>query len=197
MKRVFILAGLCIAGLFLFVQGAQAQRYNQGMGIRIGDPFGASYKIYLQQRRAVEFVVGTVSRNNHSSYYRDTFKNLDKYEDNLYSAHDVKFTLAMMGRYLFHESFPARVEGRLDWYYGGGLQLRLSTIEYQYFDTQKNIYRDNHTNIDLGPEAILGMEYELQDIPLVAFGEVSLLMEVVDRPLNFRIFGAFGLRYAF
>ncbi|MEJ2003411.1 MAG: hypothetical protein P8X57_00255, partial [Cyclobacteriaceae bacterium] len=168
----------------------------QGIGIRIGDPFGFSYKAYLQQRRAVEFVVGTVSRNNHSSYYRDTFRDLDKYEDNLYSSHDVKFTLALMGRYLFHESFPANVEGRLDWYYGGGVQLRVSTLEYQYFDTQNNIYRDNHTNFDLGPEAIVGMEYELEDIPLVAFGEVSLLMELVDRPFNFRVFGAFGLRYA-
>ena len=102
-----------------------------------------------------------------------------------------------MGRYLLHESFPAHVEGRLDWYYGAGLQLRISSLEYQYFDAQNRIFSYDHTNFDFGPEAIVGMEYELADIPMVAFGEVSLLMELVDRPFNFRVFGAFGIRYAF
>jgi len=197
MNRIIFFTGLLISGLFFFNTDVQAQQYNQGLGIRIGDPFGISYKAYLQRRRAVELVLGTVSRNNHSSYYRDTFRNLDKYEGDLYSSHDVNFTMVAMARYLFHESFPANVEGRLDWYYGAGLQLRISTIEYQYFDSQSQIFRDDHTNFDFGPEAILGMEYELEDIPMVAFGEVSLLMELVDRPFNFRVFGAFGVRYAF
>ena len=197
MKKIFLFTGLLLTGLFFFGEEAQAQQYNQGIGVRIGDPYGISYKAYLRQRRAVEFVLGTVSRNNHSSYYRETFRNLDKYDGDLYSSHDVNFTMVLMARYLFHESFPANVEGRLDWYYGGGAQLRLSTLEYQYFDQQNNIIRDDHTNIDFGPEAILGMEYELLDIPMVAFGEVSLLMELADRTFVFRVFGAFGIRYAF
>jgi hypothetical protein len=197
MKKVLCIAGLVFAGLLFFIQDAEAQQYNQGLGIRIGDPFGISYKAYLQRRMAVELILGTVSRNNHSSYYRDTFGNLDKYDDFLYSSHDVKFTMVMMGRYMFHESFPANVEGRLDWFYGAGLQFRYSTVEYQYFDSQSRIFRDDHSNFDFGPEAILGMEYELQDFPMVAFGEISLLMELVDRPFSFRVFGAFGVRYAF
>ena len=197
MKKIFLVSGLIFAGLLFFAGNLNAQQYNQGIGLRIGDPYGVTYKAYLRQRQAVEFVLGTVSRNNHSSYYRDSFKKLNKYDDFLYSSHDVNFSMVLMARYLFHESFPAHVEGRLDWYYGAGAQLRISTLEYQYFDQQNNIFRDDHTNIDIGPEAIVGMEYELQDIPMVAFGEVSLLMELADRPFNFRVFGAFGIRYAF
>ncbi len=198
MTKKILLAGLLmITGLLFFTTTVQAQNYNQGIGIRIGDPLGITYKAYLQRRSAIELILGSVSRNNHSSYYRDSFKKLNKYDDFLYNSHNVNFTMVLMGRYLKHESFPAHVEGRLDWFYGGGVQLRIAKLEYQYFDTQNRIFTDDHTNVDFGPEGIIGMEYEFADIPMVAFGEVSLLMELVDRPFHFAVFGAFGLRYAF
>jgi hypothetical protein len=174
-----------------------AQSNNQGIGLRIGDPLGVSYKMYMQGNTALEFVFGTVSRNSHNAYYKDTFRKKDKFDDFIYSDHDVDYTIVLMGRYLFHEAFPANVEGRLDWYYGGGVQLRVSNVNYQYFDELDNIDSEEITNIDLGPEAILGVEYELKDYPIVGFGEVSLLMELVDRPFHFRAFGAIGVRYAF
>ncbi|MEX2336678.1 MAG: hypothetical protein WD555_05350 [Fulvivirga sp.] len=42
-----------------------------------------------------------------------------------------------------------------------------------------------------------GVEYELQDYPVVTFGEVSLMGEIVDKPLRFRLFVGVGVRYAF
>ncbi len=192
-----VIALVLFAGVFFLTSNVFGQQYNQGIGLRIGDPVGISYKLYLQGKSAVEFGLGTVSRNSHSAYYKDTFKKKDKFDDYIYSDHDVDFTIVLMGRYLIHEAFPANVEGRLDWYYGAGAQLRISKVDYQYFDEFNRIGSENITNIDLGPEAILGMEYELQDYPIVGFGEVSLLMEIVDRPLHFRVFGAVGIRYAF
>lgn len=195
----YLFSLLLLAGFVLTGNQVQAQYYNQGIGLRIGDPLGISYKAYLQNSSAVEFVVGTTSRNRHNTYYKETFKHRDKYEDYTYFDHDVRFTLALMGRYLRHESFPANVEGRLDWYYGGGAQLRISNVEYSYFKNNQTSMTstDELTNVDFGPEGILGVEYELQDYPVVGFAEVSLFMELVDRPLIFRAFGAVGVRYAF
>lgn len=196
MKK-YAIALFTVTGLFLMFTDTYGQAYNQGIGLRIGDPVGVSYKMYTRGKAALEFNLGTVSRNSHSAYYKDTFRKKDKFDDYIYSDHDVNFTLVLMGRYLIHEAFPANVEGRLDWYYGAGAQLRVSTVDYQYFDELNRIGSDEITNIDLGPEAILGVEYELQDYPIVGFGEVSLMMEIVDRPLHFRVFGAVGVRYAF
>ncbi len=195
--KLKLIALSILAGLFFVSTDIFAQQFNQGIGLRIGDPVGVTYKMYLQGKSAFEFNLGTVSRNSHSAYYKDTFKKKDKFDDYIYSDHDVDFTIVLMGRYLIHEAFPANVEGRLDWYYGAGAQLRISKVDYQYFDEMNRIESEQITNIDLGPEAILGVEYELQDYPIVGFGEVSLLMEVVDRPLHFRVFGAVGIRYAF
>lgn len=186
-----------IVGLLFIVSFSHAQRYDQGIGIRVGDPLGVTYKLYLPHYRAVEFNFGTTSRNWHSSYYQDTFNGLNRYDGYRYSSHDVKYTVALQGRYLLHQSFPANVEGRLDWYWGLGGQLRLSKIEYTYFTEEMLLNSDAKTNLDLGPEGILGVEYELQDYPIVGFGEVSLLGEIVDKPFRFRLFAAVGVRYSF
>ncbi|GAA0891886.1 hypothetical protein GCM10009122_15650 [Fulvivirga kasyanovii] len=196
MKTIYKASGF-IVGLSLIFQFTYAQKLNQGLGLRIGDPVGISYKAYLPGSTAVEFTLGTTSRNRHSAYYKDTFNALDRYDGLRYSDHDVKYTLALQGRYLLHNPFPANVEGRLDWYWGLGGQFRLSKVEYTYFSESTLFANDTKTNIDLGPEGILGVEYEFKDYPIVGFSEVSLLGEIVDKPLRFRFFAAVGVRYAF
>lgn len=188
---------VCLIGLVYFSQTTYAQRYDQGVGIRIGDPFGITYKQYGSNNAALEFTLGTTSRNRHGAYYKDKFKSISDFDRFNYSDHTVDYTLAVQGRYLLHYSFPANVEGRLDWYWGVGAQLRLSNLEYAYFDESESLNFDERTNFDLGPEGIIGMEYELEDFPIVGFGEFSLLGELVDQPLKFRLFAAMGVRYAF
>ncbi len=192
LKTTICLLGFTFISFFSF-----AQRYNQGIGLRVGDPLGLTYKIYGGERQALEFTLGSVSRNRHGAYYEDKFDAIDDFDDFRYSDHDVDYTYAIQGRYLVHNSFPANVEGRLDWFWGLGAHLRLSRLEYSYFDQDSQLLSDTRTNFDLGPEGILGVEYELQDYPIVGFGEVSLLAEIVDQPLKMRIFGAIGVRYAF
>ncbi|MEM9857573.1 MAG: hypothetical protein AAF843_09460 [Bacteroidota bacterium] len=187
----------CLVGLLCFAHLSFAQRFDRGIGLRVGDPFGISYKQYGNNRAALEFTLGTTSRNRHNAYYKDKFKSINDFDRFNYSDHTVDFTLAAQGRYLLHYSFPANVEGRLDWYWGLGAHLRLSTLEYAYFDESESLSFDERTNFDLGPEGIIGMEYELQDYPIVGFGEFSLLGELVDQPLKFRLFAAVGVRYAF
>ncbi|TRX48895.1 hypothetical protein FNH22_28070 [Fulvivirga sp. M361] len=195
--KILVKAIVCLIGFGFISSSAFSQRFDQGVGLRIGDAFGISYKIYGQRNTAFEFGIGTTSRNRHGAYYRDKFKNINDFDGLRYADHDVNYTLALQGRYLLHYAFPANVEGRLDWYWGVGAQMRLSGLEYSYFNESSIIGSDDKTNFDLGPEGILGVEYELQDYPVVSFAEVSLLAELVDQPFKMRIFGAIGVRYAF
>ena len=55
-----------------------------------------------------------------------------------------------------------------------------------------NIYND----IDIGPEGMIGMEYTFEDVPITVFGEVSLMLELVDR-VTLRPFTGVGARYRF
>lgn len=184
-------------GLFFLSSFAYGQNYNQGIGVRVGDPLSLTYKMYGRNSSALEFTIGSTSRNRHSSYYRDSFDRIGDFDDFRYSSHNVKYTLAIQARYLLHYAFPANVEGRLDWYWGGGIQIRASSLDYSFFDSTDILRSDRRNNFDFGPEGILGVEYELQDLPIVGFSEVSLMAEIVDQPLRLRIFGAVGVRYAF
>ena len=188
---------ICLVGLLCLCSFTHAQRFSQGIGLRVGDPFGLTYKTYGNNRAALEFTLGTTSRNRHGAYYKDKFESIGDFDDFRYADHTLEYTVALQGRYLLHYSFPANVEGRLDWYWGVGAHLRLSSLEYSYFDEAQIITSDQRTNFDLGPEGIIGMEYELQDFPITGFGEFSLLGELVDQPLKFRLFAAVGVRYGF
>ncbi|MTI20107.1 hypothetical protein E1176_03670 [Fulvivirga sp. RKSG066] len=176
---------------------SNAQTRDQGIGLRIGDPLGITYKSYFDRKGAVELIFGSTSANRHDSYYKSTFDSRSKYDGNRYVDHSVKYTLAFQGRMVWHESFPANVEGRLDWYWGLGAHVRLSDVKYSFFNENDILRTDNDTNFDLGPEGILGIEYEFLDYPIVGFSEVSLMGELVDNPFRFRFFGAVGIRYAF
>jgi hypothetical protein len=75
--------------------------------------------------------------------------------------------------------------------------LKFAKVNYTYELPTDAQQHDSRTDIDFGPEAIAGMEYTFDDIPLTLFGEVSVLLEFADRPLTFRAFSAAGVRFNF
>jgi len=173
---------------------------KQAIGLRIGDPIGITYKRYLPNNRAVEFGIGTASSGWNSYYYENSFKKASRYDNYDYRGQKVRGTVYFQGRYLFHYNIPIEgMVGKLDWYWGAGAVLKVATIDYTYQSKTSpfNVERDTRTDIDFGPEGIAGMEYTFQDVPLSVFGEISLMLEFVDRPLTFRTFGAVGVRFNF
>ncbi len=203
-KRQYLILGLGFCICFLLGNATVcAQEGQQGIGLRVGDPLGLTYKYYLPRKMAMEVNLGTAPRSWYSAYFKDSFDDRKKYDDFRYVSHSVKSTFALQGRYLWHYAFPANVEGRLDWYWGLGAQMRLVGVEYSYFDNEDiinelTIIRElKRTDFDIGPEGIIGVEYELQDFPIVTFGEASLLTELADKPFRFRVFAALGVRYSF
>jgi hypothetical protein len=186
--------------LTLTAQWAFAQ--SRSIGLRLGDPAGITYKKYLDfyKSKAVEFTLGGASPEWHKRYYLNTFEELSKYSGYGYQSHSIESTIYLQARYLFHYDIPMTgAEGKLDWYWGAGGMLKVAKIRYRYRseDASPPNQVDIHTDVDLGPEGILGLEYTFQDIPLVVFGEGSMLIELADRPFTWRPFGALGLRYLF
>jgi hypothetical protein len=153
----------------------------------------------LPNDRAFEFIFATAPGAWNKNYYKNSFKDFDKYETDSYRSHNVESTVYFQGRYLFDYNIPIEgMVGKLDWYWGAGAMLKFAKVNYKYQPGDATaILHDSRTDIDFGPEGIAGMEYTFDDIPLTLFGEVSVLLELADRPLTFRAFAAAGARFNF
>ncbi|MBT1703604.1 hypothetical protein [Chryseosolibacter indicus] len=171
---------------------------DQGIGLRLGDPLGVTYKKYFGDTRAIEFGLGSTGFGSHRSYYRNSFDSRSKYDDYRYRSHRVESTVYLQARYLLHYGIDVQgLEGKWDWYWGVGGMLKVAKVRYRFFDDVPPFEdTDTRTDIDFGPEGIIGMEYTFQDVPISVFGEISLLLEIVDR-VTLRPFGGVGVRYNF
>lgn len=191
---------LILLALFIISETAFAQFENTSIGLRLGDPLGITYKKYLPGERALEFNLGSTNVGFYSSYHSNTFRRTSDYDNFRYNGNSVDYAIGFQARYLFHKDFSQITPG-MDWYYGFGGQVRLMGVTYEYIVVDgPNAGRfgsDERTNIDIGPEAIIGLEYDIPEVPLSAFAEISLFAEIIDNPIRFRMQGAIGIRYNF
>ena len=200
LTKVSILLLLLVA----FITSVQAQHNDtpNSIGLRLGDPTGVSYKRYLRTNHAFEFVLGAGAHGWYKQYYKDSFDHFSRYDGDRYLNHRVKSTFTALGRYLFQYNIPMEgpaAEGSLDWYWGIGGLLRSASVRYHYQEGNSPfiVKDDTRTDITLGTEGIIGMEYTFEDIPLTLFGEFSLFAEFVDRPGAIKFSGGTGARFNF
>jgi hypothetical protein len=186
-----------IAIIFSFITVTTIAQ-TQGIGVRLGEPMGITYKKYLGKTHAVEFGIGTSGPGWRQAYYENSFDNLNKFENYDYRSHQVKSTVYLQARYLIHNAIYVQdLEGKWDWYWGAGAVLKAAKVRYRYNDTEPPYDESEiHNDVDLGPEGIIGMEYTFEEVPLTVFGEVSLMLEIVDR-VTFQPFAGAGVRYNF
>lgn len=186
---------IALAACSLIFCAAYSQK--QGIGLRLGNPIGLTYKKYFGLK-AIELGLCSSSQGWSKAYYENSFDVHDKYDDYKYRSHKVKSALYLQGRYLLHnEIFVDGLEGQWDWYWGVGGVLKFAAIEYKYHDdTPPTEEKDTFHDIDLGPEGIAGMEYTFQDVPVTLYGDISLMLEIVNR-VTIQPFGAVGVRYNF
>lgn len=192
MKKSMVFLILVFVCVELFAQ-------DRGIGLRLGNPMGITYKKYLPRNKAVEFGIGTNAAPGwYNHYYENSFHDFDKYEGFVYRSHHINSTVYLQGRYLLH--YDIHIEGmmgKLDWYWGIGGMLKYASVEYRYRNTQGDDIRKTTSDIDIGPEGILGMEYTFEDVPLTIFGDISLMIEILDRPGIPRGYSGVGVRYNF
>jgi hypothetical protein len=139
MKKLKLL--VLTAVLFVIAFNAQAQeseyRYKHAAGVTSGYHHGLTYKRFIKENKALEGMLTTRG-----------------------------YDFVLTGLFEIHK--PAfEVEG-LYWYFGGGAHLGSGAYRsrYVYDDNENLIGVDHPTTAFVGLDAIGGMEYTFEDIPL-------------------------------
>ncbi|MBL4654076.1 MAG: SH3 domain-containing protein [Flavobacteriales bacterium] len=181
---------------------------NWGIGIRLGDPSGISLKKYLNNSRSLELSVGRTSLLRNNKYYDKQFDNWYDNQKYGYKKFDylgskASTPLGVQVHYLFQQNLlEDDIEG-LQWYYGFGGQVRYQTFVYDYrykVNGDDNWYYSTEnrvTNIDLGADGVVGLEYIIPNVPITVFADATLFMEIADNPFAFWFQGGIGGRYNF
>ena len=194
MKKIFIV-------VFLFATSVitvQVQAQKWGVGLRVGEPLGLTIKHYLPQGRAWEFNLG--SSGFYGYNHKKAFYRYDRFSGYEYRRHYLQSALGVQLHYLVHKSVGLAEAPGLDWYYGVGGQLRSHQIDYEYRMRIGNDWRpvrERVTNVDVGVDGILGMEYSWKEVPLTVFLDINLFLEIADSPFILYLQGGTGVRYYF
>jgi hypothetical protein len=198
-----LMLGLLMAACFLSHAQTRSKKTsssttpkNWGIGLRLGDPLGVTLKKYLVNGRALEFNLGSSSSWGYD--YRHHFYDDNKYRNAQYLGYHRNNAVSFQAHYLFQKPFP-NAKG-LSWYWGIGAQLRVKRYEFYYRYDAGNawIYQeDKVTNVDIGADGIIGLEYDIPKAPLSIFADANLFLEIADDPFDLFGQGGIGIRYNF
>lgn len=180
---------------------------NIGIGLRFGDPNGLNFKKYMGNN-ALEVSVGRAywlyGRKWYGSYFNDWYKHQHyTYADYKYQAYRSTFPIGIQVHYLFQKDLhiiPDDEVGKLQWYYGFGGQFRYQKFYYDYYykvQGDPNWYYANDvrvTNIDLGVDGVIGLEYHFNDAPISVFADMNIFVELIDNPFAFWYQAGCGVR---
>ncbi len=57
--------------------------------------------------------------------------------------------------------------------------------------------QERRTDVDLGVDGVIGLEYTFKEAPISIFGDANLFLEIVDAPMFIYGQGGIGARYNF
>ena len=137
MKNLLIL--FIFSGFLFSVSTVNAQNFDSAVGLRLGYPLSISYKKFINDSHALEFMAGT--RGNNTLLLGNSFR---------YRWFNVG------GAYLVHAPLDMGDFGGLDWYFGGGASVNFWTYNYE----------TDNANISFGIQGYLGLSYTFDDAPV-------------------------------
>jgi hypothetical protein len=176
----------------------QAQRKDNQLGLRVGEPMGITFKRFVSEKTALEFIAGTASKEWSADYYRISFPRYDEFKGYTYRNHKVGDVYYLQARFLVQK--PINIEGipgAFDWFWGIGLIGKRAEVEYRFIDEFRDSGSMKIIDYDFGQESIIGLEYTLEQIPLSMFVEFSLSFEFYNHFPSFRGYSGIGLRLHF
>ena len=173
----------------------------QGIGIKMGDPFALTYKLYATETFAVSIDYGLAAHGLYKQRYTDLFTTIPGSDTISYVNHEVKQDTHLSAKLSIY-NFGPKISDKLDYYITLGWQFRYVQILYGFNETvsvTEELYRTRTETLDYnGPEAGLGVEYSYFSIPLSAFVEVNWMYDMTHpEPMSIRFQGGVGLRYIF
>ncbi len=183
---------------------ACAQYKNWGAGLHVGDPLGMSVKKYFDRGIALEAVIGRTAiwgYDYQKAFYRNESYNSGQYQ---YRQHLLHSALSFQLHYIQQKPITKGNFKGMEWYWGGGGQLRALSVdyEYRYYENAQNkenskVQDSRLSNIAIGVDGVAGLEYSWRELPFSVFADLTLFVEVIDAPFLFYIQGGIGGRYYF
>jgi hypothetical protein len=152
---------------------------NMAIGVRVGDPTGVTFKKYFGTKAALEFNAGIstfISGYNYEYDYDHHYRNNGYYG----YGHDNRFGMAFQAHYT--RLFDIKPVTGLQWYAGGGLQLRTISYNYYYRDNFDNYYEGRASYVQFGVDALGGAEYTFKNAPFSVFADVNFFINFVNNP---------------
>ncbi|MCS7077441.1 MAG: hypothetical protein NZ455_12065 [Bacteroidia bacterium] len=195
-----------IITVFVTIFSCSQAQNDWALGLRLGDPTGFTTKKFMG-KTAIEINVGRTymfySRPHEKYFY-------DWYKGKKYGYHEIQYlayrrSMPMTIQLHFYlqnpiSSFAGEDTEGLAWYAGGGLQFRSQTYRYDYrYKSAPNsgwiyVTGERVTDIDLGIDGTIGLEYKFEDLPISIMGDINLFLELVDTP-SVWLQGSVGVRY--
>jgi hypothetical protein len=183
MKKLTLLllfTALCSLDSFAQKKLGSSSQKNMAIGVRVGDPTGLTLKKYFGNS-ALEFNAGVPTyifgRYDYGYYYTHS----NKYNKNGYYgyAYNPVFSYAMQLH--FTQLFDISAVEGLQWYAGGGLQLRQNIFETTYYDNYYGrAYTEKVAATDFGLDAVGGAEYTFAKVPFSVFADVTVFVNVIN-----------------
>jgi uncharacterized protein YraI len=174
--------------------GSSSSGKNIGLGLRFGDPAGITFKKY-NGNTAWEVNLGSSYRWGYR--YEDRFYRYDRFRDRKYydyKGYHAGPTTALQIHWLKHHDLSN--DGALQFYFGVGPQARFTNVHYRYKYDGRDYY-ERFTDVDLGIDGVLGLEYTIPNAPLSIFLDANIFVEVFDAPGWMHGQSGIGIRYNF
>lgn len=176
------------------------------LGIKAGDPFALTYKLYPNKRWSFVLDVGKAASGLYREYFRDQFDGyvagdtLGAESRMAYVSHRVKSDFVAEAKLLYQVD-ASRIANGLQFYAGVGWEIKKTSLRYEYerqpapdgypfgsFDRNRSA---------MGPQISAGIEYAYFTVPIIAFMEVEYFTDIQLDPGWSRFEGGVGLRYVF
>ena len=172
----------------------------QGIGLKLGDPFAITYRLYIDKTFSVGIDEGIAAYGLYKRRYTDLFHQQPGSDTLTYVSHNVQkdIHLSIKGVYYLPKfGFMEDVNTYLTF----GWQFRFVEAVFGYtYQVSQSETRFGQSNLSLdhsGPEVNLGIEYPYKQLPLAAFAEIGTFIDIVQPPSHVQVQFGVGLRYFF
>ena len=177
-----------------------------GVGIRVGDPAGLTIKKNMDDY-ALEINIGGANMLYGMKLYNkgisNSFMNGSFKKRTLtYTINKASIPKGFQIHYLYQKDLSL-TSSELQGYYGYGGQFRIQRASYDFAYKIPNDPSWHYTtgpmvtDVDMGLDGIIGLQYTLRNIPISLFCDLSLFLEGADDPFVLLLQGGLGLRYNF
>jgi len=176
-----------------------AYPYN-AIGVKLGDPFAFTYKLYPKKNWAFSIDMGKASSSLYNRYFRNSLNQLIPDSVRLnpafrYVGHHIVYDWVAQAKFLYQID-ASKISKGMRLYTGLGWQWRATKINYDYL-VETTSYRISEKRFPQGPLVNVGFEYSNFYWPISAFIEMEWVTDIsFDKGYN-RMQGGVGLRYVF